>query len=110
MTSAPREERRPAAQALTLGLRHPVLPAAVRVERRIAVRAHDAQVLDPVVVVHAVDVIEDQRHPPPVPDLALPAELTSALLEPGREQALLQLPAVGPRALDQELCERRRRS
>jgi hypothetical protein len=51
------------------------------VERRRAVRAHDPKVREPVVIPHAVDVIEDQRHALAMPNLALPAELARSLFE-----------------------------
>ena len=76
----------------------PVLAPAMRVERRRAVRADDPEVLEPVVVGDAVDVVEDQRHPPPVPLLALPAELARARLEPVVVEPLLELPALVRRA------------
>ena len=53
--------------------RRTVLPAAVRLERRGAVRADDAQVLEPVVIRNAVDVVEDQRERPSAPALTLAA-------------------------------------
>src|SRR5689334_19320519 len=56
--------------------------AAVGVKCRVAVRTDDAEVLDPIVVANPVDVIEDERHVPPVPRLALAAELANTVLEP----------------------------
>ena len=75
-----------------------VLPTAVRVERRGTVRADDSEVLEPVVVGHAVDVVEDQRHPPAAPFLALPAELAPPLLEAVVVEALLEMTAAVRRA------------
>ena len=50
----------------------------MRLERGGAVRANDAQILEPVVGRHTVDVVEDQRHLTPAPDLTLTAELALA--------------------------------
>jgi hypothetical protein len=55
----------------------PVLAPAVSVERGGAVRADDLQVLQPVVVADPVDVVDDQRHQPATPLLALAAELAA---------------------------------
>jgi hypothetical protein len=54
---------------------------AVGVERGRTVGTHDAEILDPVVVTDPVDVIEDKRHPPPFPGLALAAQLAPSRLE-----------------------------
>jgi hypothetical protein len=78
----------------------------MRLEGRRAVRAHDPKVLDPVVVSDPVDVVEDQRHSPSGPKLALSAELAYRCLETGPEQPLLQLPAREGRSFDQDLIER----
>jgi hypothetical protein len=73
----------------------------VGVERGVAVGADDAQVLEPVVGCVPVDVIEDQRHPPAVPDLALAAEfadrrLQARLVRPVRiEVVCLDRPELG---------------
>jgi hypothetical protein len=64
------------------------------VERRVAVRADDPQVLDPVVMAVAVDVVEDQRHAMSLPDLVLAAQLAPALLEPFAVEPLLQRAAA----------------
>jgi hypothetical protein len=78
----------------------------MRVERRGAVRAHDAQVLDPVVIADAVHVIEDQGHSAPAPHLALAAQLALARFEARAVQPLLQMAARERRALDEDLVER----
>jgi hypothetical protein len=80
----------------------------MRVKRRGAVRADDAEVLEPIVIRHAVDVVEDQSHRLPAPHLVLAAELASRLLDPLREQPALQMPAVIRRVLHEELGEGRR--
>jgi hypothetical protein len=49
-----------------------VLATAVGIEDRRAVRAHDPEVLQTVVVADAVDVVEDQTHGPAAPELAEP--------------------------------------
>jgi hypothetical protein len=62
-------------------------------ERGRAVRADDAEVLEPVVVVDPVDVVQDQRQRAPPRELALAAELAATLLEAFGVQPLLQVPA-----------------
>jgi hypothetical protein len=88
-----------------LALCKTVLAAAVRLERRSAVGANDPQVLKAVVVRHAVDVVEDQRHTLAVPLLALTAELTLPRLQPGLIKAILQLRSLVSGVLDQNLCQ-----
>lgn len=58
-----------------------VLAAAMGVERGGTVGTDNPQVLDPVVVSYAIDVIEDETHAIPVPQLSLAAELTLRLFE-----------------------------
>jgi hypothetical protein len=53
-----------------------LMPSTVRVKRRIAVGTQETQVLEAMVVVNAVDVIENQGHPLASPELALTAHLT----------------------------------
>jgi hypothetical protein len=53
----------------------------MRIEGRGAVGADDAQILESVVVGHAVDVVEDHAHDLSAPHLALSAKLTDRLLE-----------------------------
>jgi hypothetical protein len=77
------------------------------VERRVAVRTEDAQVLEAVVVPHAVDVIEHERHPGALPHLALAADLATRLLEALREQASFESHSGIGRVLDEHLGERR---
>src|SRR4051794_4890126 len=102
----PREERRAALGARQLGRRHPAVAPAMRVERGVAVRADDPQVPEPVVVMHAVDVVEDQGHAAPAPRLALTAQLTAPVLDPLREEALLEASAWIRGAFDQRLGQR----
>src|SRR3954468_12495881 len=73
-------KRGAAIRAHALGGRQPVLPSAMRVECGSAVRTHDPQGLEPIVVGHAIDVIEDQRHVRPTPTLVLAAEFADAVL------------------------------
>src|SRR6185436_7209341 len=54
-----------------------LVPAAVRVEGGVAVRTHDPQVLEAMVVVRAVDVVEHERHATPAPHLSLAAALAA---------------------------------
>ena len=78
----------------------------MRVERGIAVGADDSQILEPVVVGHAVDVVEDQRHVALVPVLVLAAELAHPVLELRVVETLLQIAAVVRRVFDEHLVER----
>lgn len=48
-----------------------VLATTVRLQRCVAVRAHDPQILETVVVPDAVDVIQDERHAAALPLLTL---------------------------------------
>jgi len=64
----------------------------VRLQRRGTVRAHDLKVPEPVVGRDSVDVIEDQRHAPVAPLLALAAELTPPLFDLLRVQPALGEP------------------
>jgi hypothetical protein len=84
------------------------VPPAVGVERRGAIRADDPKVLEPVIVAPPVDVIEDQRHAPPLPFLSLTAQLAPPCLEPLREETLLELDPREGRPLDEDLGERDR--
>ncbi len=106
----PRHERDAAARAVDRLADDPVLARAVRVERRRAVRAEDPQVLEPVVVADAVDVVEDQRHPAAAPLLVLAAELAALRPEAGVEEPLLELGAVVAAVLDEDPLERDRRA
>jgi glycine/D-amino acid oxidase-like deaminating enzyme len=79
-----------------------ILPATVRIERRGAVRTHDAQVLESIVVGHTIGVIENQRHFATAPSFVLAAQLARPDLQALLEQAILEVrPRVG-RALDQD--------
>jgi hypothetical protein len=68
-----------------------ILSSAVGIESRRAIRTHDLQVLQPVVIWNAVDVVENQRHRPAPPVFVLAAPLAAPHLEALREEALLQL-------------------
>ena len=94
------------AQALARFCLEPVLSTAMRVESGGAVRADDAQVLDPVVVAHTVNVVEDEADRAPVPVFVLPTELAAPLLEPGRVEPPLQTAPAVCRANHQHLVER----
>src|SRR6185436_8040447 len=105
VTRRPREEQRTAQQAGTLSLWQAAVAYAVRVERCVAVRADDPHVLEPVVVVHAVDMVEDQRHAPSVPHLVLAAELAAALFQTLGEETLLQKRPLIGRTLDEDVSQ-----
>jgi hypothetical protein len=79
---------------------------AVRVERRGAVGTQDPEVLEPMVVVHPVHVIEDQRHVAATPLLALSAQLALTGLEALGVEPLLELDARERRPFDEDLLER----
>lgn len=87
---------------------HAVLPPAVRIEGRGAVRADHPQVLEPVVVPDSVDVVQDQCHAAPPPVLVLTAELADRLDEPGCEQPRLQIASRVARVLNKDAFERSR--
>ena len=63
---------------------------------------HDPQVLESIVIGDAVDVIQDQRHQPAAPLLALAAQLTLAGLQAGLVEPLLELRALVGRAGNEE--------
>jgi hypothetical protein len=65
----------------------------VRVQRRGAVRAHDPEILEAVVVPDAVDVVEDQRHAGAAPRLVLTAELADRRLDALAVETVLQMSA-----------------
>ena len=100
------DELTAAAQALSRGNLAGLVAPAVRVERRVAVRAEDPQVLEPMVVAHAIDVVEHEAHPMALPQLALTTELADRMLEPRSEQPPLQMSATEGRPRDQDLFER----
>jgi hypothetical protein len=71
-----------------------------------AVRADDAEVLQPVVVAPAVDVIEDETHRVTAPELSLAAQLAPARFQAVRPEALLERAARVRRPGDEDLLER----
>jgi hypothetical protein len=81
----------------------------MRIERCGAIGADDLEVLDPIVVWNAVDVVEDQRHQTTPPQFVLAALLATALLEALAEEALLELAARVCRIDYQHLLKRDRR-
>ena len=83
-------------------------PSTVRVEGRRTVRTDDPQVLEPVVVSHSVDVVEDHRHGAAPPHLALAAQLAARLLQSLLVKPPLQIAAGVGRVLDQDLLQRSR--
>lgn len=72
-------------------------------QRGSAVCTDDPEVLKPVVVRNAIDVIEDKGHPAATPVLVLAAEFTAQLEESARDQSLLEVAAAVRRALDEDL-------
>jgi len=78
----------------------------MRVECRCAVGADDAQVLQPIVVAHAVDVVEDQPHGAASPKVVLTAELTDRRLATFCVEALLEEVAGERGVLDEDRFER----
>src|SRR4029077_6609380 len=70
--------------------------------------AHDPQVLEPVVVRDAIDVIENQRHTASVPRLVVFARGATELDETFWVQALFELRAGVCRMLDEHLAQRAR--
>ena len=90
MGGALHDERRSASQAISIYGRDLVLPRAVGIKRGRAVGTVDAEVLEPVVIRHTVDVIQDERHPTPAPVLVLSAELAGGLFEAFAVQPYLE--------------------
>jgi hypothetical protein len=80
--------------------------STVGVERGRAVRTHDLQILETVVVADAVDVVEDQRHLITTPLLPLTTELARTFLQPRLVQPSFELPTVVVGSLDENLRER----
>src|SRR5207247_1763104 len=99
-------ERLAAVRAFSIDECALILTPAVRVERRVAVRAQDPEVLEAIVVPDAVGVVEDKRHPLPSPLLALATELALSLLDALGEEASLEAAALIGRTLDEDLGER----
>src|SRR3954467_11674384 len=92
--------------ALLRGPAATLVAPAMRVQSRVAVRTHHAQVLEPIVGRLTIDVIEDERHAVSVPDLALPAELADRPLELFVEEPSLQRGTMVRRAPDQDRAQR----
>jgi hypothetical protein len=69
----------------------PVAASAVGIQCCGAIRADHPKILEAVVVANAVDVIEDHRHRPAAPHLALPAQLALRLLQTLRKKAVLEV-------------------
>src|SRR5512144_331938 len=67
--------------------------AAVSVQRGGAIRTDHAQILEPVVVPHPVDVVKDHAHAFAAPQLPLPAQLALRLLQSLFVEPLLQVAA-----------------
>src|SRR2546423_11127590 len=78
-----------AALAIAGHRRHAVLTPAVGVQRGRTVRTNDSEICETVVRGHPIDVIKDERHPGPSPELTLAAHLAFPLLHSFGEQALL---------------------
>src|SRR3954447_14377825 len=85
-----RREALAAVSALTIEDLAPVLAPAMRVQRRIAVRAQEAEVLEAIVVPHTIDVVEHQAHAQASPHLSLPTHLAPKRLEARFHQPALQ--------------------
>src|SRR3954447_5061406 len=64
-----------------------------------------AEVLQTVISPVTVDVVEDQGHPPAMPQLVLPTQLALPLLDAFLEQALLEVTAAERGVLDQDFLE-----
>jgi hypothetical protein len=61
----------------------------MRVQGRRAVRTHDLQILDPIVITDPIYVVEDHGHAPSAPVLVLSALLALRLLQTLLKQAPL---------------------
>lgn len=86
-----RDELLPTPLARSSGSVLLVFPPAMRIERRRAIGADNPEILDPIVVGNAIDVIEDQCHPATTPAFALTAHLAPAPLQPPFEQSMLDV-------------------
>src|SRR5207245_1335074 len=75
---------------------------AMGIERGGAVRAHDAEVVDPVVVADAADVIEDETHCASIPFLVLAAHFAAPSFDAFDKETLLQVPPVVARPFDED--------
>ena len=71
----------------------------------VAVGTEQPEILKPVVVGYAVDVVERERQRPVAP-LGEPALFTFVLLQALADQAPFEVEPMGPTALDQKLAER----
>jgi hypothetical protein len=101
-----RPERGPAPLAFALATAEAPTAAAVSVECGCAVRADDAKVAEPIVIAHAVDVVEDQAHRAAAPVLVLATQLADRTLQPLLVETLLQVVARISGVLDEDLFER----
>jgi len=82
-----------------------LVAAAVGLEGCCTVGTNDPKVREPVVVPNAVDVVEDQTHPLPSPNVALSAELTHRLLQALFVEPPLQITAAVGRVFNENLTE-----
>ena len=85
-----------------------VLPAAMGIQRGRAIGTNDLKVLESVVVRHAIDMIENQRHRATAPIFVLPALLTAALLQTLPVQAQLEAVSRVSRTRNKHLLKRNR--
>lgn len=99
------EEPGPTMQTSARHRRDAVRAGAVCIESRGAIWADDPQILKPVVVRDAVDVIEDQRHPATAPNLVLSAQLAIPRFEAFCEQSSLDMAAVIRGVFDEHFLE-----
>lgn len=106
MVSVLGPEPRSTPRALALRFEHPAAPSAVRIQRRRAIRANDPQILEAIIVAHAVYVIEDQRHPAALPDLVLAAQFARRQPETFLVETLLQRVPGIPGVLNEDLFQR----
>src|SRR3954453_4138540 len=102
MVPIPGSKFAPARGALARVRNGATLSPAMRAKRGRAVGANDSQVLDAVVVPDPIDVVEDQAHPLPLPDLALSADLTDRLLDTFVVEPLFQVATAVARVHHQD--------
>jgi hypothetical protein len=93
-------------QALAHCALDPIPASAVGIESRRTIRANHPKILQPMAVANAIDVIQNHRHWPAAPHLALTAKLTLRLLMALCQKTMLEVVAGIGRSLDEDLGER----
>jgi hypothetical protein len=77
------------------------------VQCRRAVRAHDPEVLEPVIVRHTVHVVEDQRHRSTTPIFTLAAQFALGPFDSGCKESLFQMTSPIGRVFNEHMLQRK---